>query len=281
MPDQAQSRPPEIHPSAIVHPGAKLAAGVRIGPYAIIGENVELGEGTCVASHAVIEGWTKMGKCNEVGVGAVIGAAPQDHKYAGARSFVTIGDRNVLREYVTVHRSATAEAHTTIGNDNFLMAFVHVAHDCRVGNGINITNGVGLSGHIEVEDFCVLGGMSAYHQFVRVGAYAMVGGNCGIRMDVVPYAIAMGEPLRIYGVNRIGLRRAGFKVEQLRLIKDAFRILFWSGLTFSGAAARLKAEMGNREEIMRIVRFVEKSKRGLTKGVQIGSGSDGEPEEAA
>jgi len=252
---------------------------VKIGPYAIIGENVELGEGTRVGPHAVIEGWTKIGKGNEIGVGAVIGAAPQDHKYTGARSFVAIGDRNIIREYVTIHRSATAEGVTSVGNDNYIMAFVHVAHDCKVGSNVNITNLVGLSGHIEVEDNAVLGGMSAYHQFVRVGAYAMVGGNCGIRMDIVPYAVATGEPLRIYGVNRVGLRRAGFKVEQQRLIKDAFRILFWAGLPVSGAVARLKAEMGDREEIVRLVRFIEKSKRGITPGLRLEGVADGEAEE--
>ena len=250
-----------------------------IGPYAVIGENVELGEGTRIQTHAVIEGWTRIGKGNEIGVGAVIGAAPQDHKYAGARSYVTIGDRNIIREYVTIHRSATAEAATTVGNDNFLMAFVHLAHDCKVGNNVNITNSVGLSGHIEVDDNAVLGGMSAYHQFVHVGAYAMVGGNCGIRMDVVPYALATGEPLRIYGVNRVGLRRAGFKLEQQRLIKDAFRILFWAGLTFSDAVARLKSEMGTREEIIRIIKFVERSKRGLTPGLRLEAGVEGDGEE--
>jgi UDP-N-acetylglucosamine acyltransferase len=279
LPDALPRPEPDIHPAAIIHPGAKLGPGVKIGPYVVIGGNVELGEGTRVAPHAVIEGWTRIGKGNEIGVGAVIGAPPQDHKYTGARSFVTIGDRNIIREYVTIHRSATAEAATTVGNDNYLMAFVHLAHDCRVGNSVNITNSVGLSGHIEVEDFAVLGGMSAYHQFVRIGAYAMVGGNCGIRMDVVPYAIATGEPLRIYGVNRVGLRRAGFKPEQQRLIKDAYRILFWSGLPFTAAIERLKAEMGSREEVVRIIRFVEKSKRGLTPGLRLDASGGGEGEE--
>jgi len=269
QPDSMQLPPPEVHPSAIVHPGAKLAAGVKVGPFAVLGENVEIGEGTNIKAHAVLEGWTRIGKGNEIGVGAVIGSPPQDHKYDGGRSFVIIGDRNHIREYVTIHRPATTEASTNIGNDSYIMGLVHVAHDCKIGNHVTITQSVGLSGHIEVHDNANIGGMSAFHQFVRVGAYAMVGGHCTVRMDVVPFALATGEPFRIYGVNKIGLRRSGFKAEQIKVIKDAFRTLFWSGLTISAAVARLKSEMGGREEVERLLSFIEKSKRGLTPGIQV------------
>ena len=254
-----------------------------MGPFAIIGENVEVGEGTKIQAHAVLEGWTRIGRANEIGVGAVIGSPPQDHKYDGGRSFVVIGDRNHIREYVTIHRPATTDASTTVGSDTFLMGFVHVAHDCKIGSHVTVTQSVGLSGHIEVDDHANIGGMSAFHQFVRVGSYAMVGGHCTVRMDVVPYALATGEPFRIYGVNKVGLRRSGFKMEQIKGIKDAFRILFWSGLTITAAAARLKAEMGGREDVARILKFIEKSKRGLTPGIQVLPGREhgtGEAEEA-
>ena len=269
LPDSAQLPPPEVHSSAIVHPGAKLAPGVKVGPFAVIGENIEVGEGTKIGAHVVLEGWTRIGRMNDIGVGAVIGSPPQDHKYDGGRTYVIIGDRNHIREYVTIHRPATLEASTNIGNDSFLMGSVHVAHDCKIGNHVTITQAVGLSGHIEVDDFANIGGMSAFHQFVRVGSYAMVGGHCTVRMDVVPYALATGEPFRIYGVNKIGLRRSGFKAEQIKAIKDAFRTLFWSGLTITAAVARLKTEMGGREDVARILKFVEKSKRGLTPGIRV------------
>ncbi|MEK7766180.1 MAG: acyl-ACP--UDP-N-acetylglucosamine O-acyltransferase, partial [bacterium] len=186
-----------------MHPGARLGRGARIGPFCVVGEFVEIGDGTNVAAHAVLEGWTRIGKGCEIGVGAVVGAAPQDRKYAGARSWVHIGDRNIVREYATIHRAADPEGVTAIGNDNYIMAFVHVAHNCRIGNGVTVTNAVGLSGHVVLEDHAVIGGMTGFHQFTRVGAYAIVGGATRVRMDVVPYAMAMGEPLRVYGLNSV------------------------------------------------------------------------------
>ncbi len=250
-----------------------------MGPFCVIGENAEVGEGTRLLAHAAIDGWTRIGRDNEIGYGAVIGAPPQDHKYAGGRSFVVIGDRNIIREYVTIHRSATTEGSTTVGNDNFMMAYVHLAHDVQVGSHVTLTNMVGLSGHIEVGDHAVLGGMTPYHQHVHVGAYAMVGGGCRVRMDVVPFALAMGEPLRIYGVNRIGLRRQGFSRERLQALKDAYRILFWSGLPFSEAVARLRADTAKNEDVGLIVKFIERSRRGLTPGLKLGEGAEEPGEE--
>jgi UDP-N-acetylglucosamine acyltransferase len=203
----------------------------------------------------------------------VIGAPPQDKKYAGAKSWVRIGDRNVFREYVTVHRSTATDGETTIGNDNFIMAMAHIAHDCRIGSDVTITNYCGVSGHVVIEDHVYLGGLSAFHQNIRVGAYAIVGGNCGVRMDVVPFAMATGEPLRIYGLNRLGLRRNGFTMEQQKAIKSAFRILFWSGLNTGDALARLRSEMGGNEHVQRLVKFVETSKRGITRGVEVEAGA--------
>lgn len=255
---------------------ARLGRDVAIGPYCVIGDDVEIGDGTTVESHAVIEGWTRLGKGNRIGVGAVIGAPPQDKGYTGARSYVTIGDGNVIREYVTIHRGSHAEVATVVGNDNFIMAFAHIAHDCVIGNGTTIVNLVGLSGHIIVEDFAGLGGMTAYHQHVRVGAYAFVGGGLRVRMDVVPFAMAIGEPLRIYGLNREGLKRRGFSSARQREIKSAFRILFWSGLNVGDAVARLKAEMSGNEDVARIIRFVEGGTRGLTPGLRVGAGKDEE-----
>lgn len=260
---------PAVHPQAAVHPGAKLAKGVRVSPFAVIGENVTVGSGTEIGPHAVIEGWTVIGKDCRIGIGAVIGAPPQDARYAGARSLVVIGDRNTIREYVTIHRAAEVDHVTRLGNDNFLMAYAHVAHDCVIGDGVTIVNSVGLSGHVEVEDFAVIGGITPVHQFVRIGAYAMVGGACRVRMDVVPFAMATGEPMRIYGLNRVGLRRRGFSRDRMKALKDAFRVLFWSGLNTSDAVARLKAEMGANPDVARLVKFVELSRRGVTPGMRL------------
>jgi UDP-N-acetylglucosamine acyltransferase len=264
-----------IHPTAIVHPKAVLGRGVELGPYCVVGEHVSLGDGTTVAPHAVLEGWTEIGKGCRIGVGAVIGAPPQDKKYGGARSWVRIGDRNVIREYVTIHRAADPDGETRIGDDNFLMAFVHVAHNCRIGNHTVITNLVGLAGHITIEDYAGLGGMTAFHQHVRVGAHAFVGGNCGVRMDVVPFALASGEPLRVLGLNREGLKRHGFTPEQQRVLKAAFRVLFWSGLPVSEATARLKVQFAGDANVSRLIRFVEGSKRGITPGISVGAGRRG------
>lgn len=236
---------------------------------------MELGDGTTVASHAVVEGWTSLGRECQVGIGAVIGAAPQDRRYTGARSYVRIGDRNHIREYATIHRATDAEGATVLGHDNFVMAYAHIAHNCEIGNHVTITNLVGLSGYIIVEDHAWLAGMTAFHQHIRIGAYAFVGGGLRAVMDVVPFAMAAGEPLRIYGLNREGLKRNGFTNDQQRVLKAAYRLLFWSGLTMTAAVARLKAEMGNHEHVARLVRFAESSKRGLTPGIQVGTGEHG------
>lgn len=254
----------------MVHPGAKLGKGVRLGPFAVVGGQVEIGEETSVAAHAVLEGWTRIGRNCEIGVGAVLGAPPQDKKYSGARSWVVIGDRNVIREYVTVHRAAEPEGATRIGDENYIMGFVHIGHNCVIGNRVTIANAVGLSGHVQIEDGAGVGGMAGFHQFTRVGAHAFVGGATRVRMDVVPYALAMGEPLRVYGLNREGLKRAGFTREQQTIMKGAFRTLFWSGLNVADAVARLKAEGAGKEEVARLVRFIEAGRRGLTAGIQSG-----------
>jgi UDP-N-acetylglucosamine acyltransferase len=248
---------------------------VRIGPFCVVGENVELGDGTTVASHAVLDGWTTIGRECQLGVGVVIGAAPQDRKYTGARSYVRIGDRNVVREYTSIHRATDPEGATVLGHDNFVMANAHIAHNCEIGNHVTITNLVGLSGYIIVDDYAWLAGMTAYHQHIRIGAYAFVGGGLRVVMDVVPFAMAAGDPLRIYGLNREGLKRNGFSNDQQRVLKAAYRLMFWSGLTMTAAVARLKADMGNHEHVARLVRFAEASKRGLTPGIQVGNGDHG------
>lgn len=239
-----------------------------------MGEHAEIGEGCILEPHAVVDGWTTVGKSCYVGVGVVLGAPPQDKKYAGARSFVRIGNASTFREYVTVHRSASAEGETVIGDDCYIMALAHIAHDCRIGNHVTVTNYCGVSGHVVVEEYAYLGGLSAFHQNVRIGAYAIVGGNCGARMDVVPFAMATGEPLRIYGLNRLGLRRCGFTMEQQKVIKAAFRILFWSGLNTSDAVARLRSDFAGNEHVQRLVKFVEGTKRGLTRGLEVEAGGE-------
>jgi len=241
----------------------------------VVGENVEVGDGTTVGPHAVLEGWTTIGRECRIGIGAVIGGEPQDRKFAGGRSYVRIGDRNDIRDYATIHRATDPEGATVLGHDNFVMAFAHIAHNCEIGNHVTITNLCGLSGHIQVEDHAWLAGMSAFHQHIRIGAYAFVGGGLRATMDVVPFAMAAGEPLRIYGLNREGLRRNGFTLDQQRVLKSAYRLLFWSGLTMTEAVARLKAELGHHEHVARLVRFAEGGKRGLTPGIQVGTGDHG------
>lgn len=264
-----------------MHPGARLGRGVRLGAFCVVGEHVELGDGTEVAPHAVLDGWTSIGRENRIGVGAVIGAPPQDRKYDGSRSCVRIGDRNDIREYVTIHRASNPDGVTAIGSDNFIMGFVHVGHNCVIGNHATLTNSCGLSGHVELEDHAWLGGMCGFHQHVRVGAHAFVAGDCAVRMDVVPFALAGGEPLRIYGLNREGLKRNGFTADGQRLLKAAFRILFWSGLNTTEAVARLKADLAGHDRVAHLIRFVEASRRGITPGLNVGHADRGGAEHDA
>lgn len=255
-----------IHATAIVHPAAKIAPGVEIGPYAVIGEHVSLGEGTTVGPHAVIEGWTEIGRDNRIFQFASVGAAPQDLKFHGEKSYLRIGDRNMVREFVTLHRGTeSGGGETVIGNDNLFMAYSHVAHDCIVGNRVILANGATLAGHVQVDDFAILGGLSAVHQFTRVGAHVMVSGGSMVAQDIPPYTIAQGDRAKTVGLNLVGLKRRGFSEESLRAIKKAYKIIFRSGLRQEEALQKIAEELSSGPELDLFVDFIKNSQRGVAR----------------
>lgn len=255
-----------VHPTAIVHPEAKLDPSVEIGPYAIIGAKVKIGAGTTVGPHAVIENDTTIGERNRIFSHAVVGALPQDLKYAGEASRLVIGDENQVREFATLHIGTSGGGGLTrIGNKNLFMSYSHVAHDCSVGNGNVLANSVALAGHVDIADFVILGGLSAVHQFTRIGKHAFIAGGSMVAMDVPPYCTAQGDRAELAGLNTVGLSRHGFTDDQIGRIKDAYRILFRSKLGLNEAMSRLKAEHGGHSEIDHFLDFVASSKRGLTR----------------
>ena len=256
----------QIHPTAVVHPGAEIGEGVRIGPYAVIGEHVKIHAGTEVGSHAVIEGWTEIGEHCRIFPYAYIGAVPQDLKYAGEPTRVRIGRHNTFREFVTVHRAtAYGRGETVIGDHNFFMAYVHIAHDCVIGNHVIMANAATLAGHILIEDHAIIGGLSALHQYTRVGAYAMIGGASAVAQDVPPYISAVGNRARPYGLNLVGLKRHGFSEQTLAALKAAYRLIFRSKLTLREAIRRVREEVPQIPEVRHFVEFIEGSTRGICR----------------
>ncbi len=228
----------KIHPTAIVEPGAQLGEDVEVGPYACISGEAEIGAHTIVQSHAVIEGTVRLGTENQIGHGAVIGSFPQDLSFkAGTRSWVEIGNGNVIREHVTIHRGTAESSATCIGNDNFLMAGAHLGHNCTIGNNVIIANNCLLGGYVTVEDNAFLGGGCVFHQFMRVGRLAITQGISGFSKDIPPFVVAAGVN-RVVGLNVVGLRRAGFSAEERAEIRAAFALLYETGLNVSQALAR-------------------------------------------
>jgi len=255
-----------IHPTAIVHPGAKIAQGVQIGAYSVVGEHVSVGKDTRIASHVLIEGWTTIGERNQVFSFSCIGTPPQDIGYRNEETYLIIGNDNVIRESATIHRATTKEDRVTqIGNSNFLMAYSHVAHDCKLGNHIIMANSVGLGGHITVGDYAILGGIVAVHQFVRIGAYAIIGGQSAVPQDIPPYVSASGNRAKLYGLNLVGLKRRGFSDETISNLKKAYKIIFRSGLILEDALSKVKAELSGSPEAMSFMEFMKNSKRGITR----------------
>lgn len=229
-----------IHPTAVIHPNAKLHRTVGVGPYAVIGENVVISAGTRIGSHVVIDGWTEIGERNQIFPGAAIGLEPQDLKYDGSLSFVKIGNDNRIREYVTINRATGADEMTVIGNGNLLMAYVHVAHNCTIEDRVTIANSVALAGHVKIESMARIGGVLGIHQFVHIGRMAMVGGMSRIDRDVPPYMLVEGNPSRVRSLNLVGLKRAGMTSEDVGYLKKAFRILYRSDLTLHQALEQLE-----------------------------------------
>jgi UDP-N-acetylglucosamine acyltransferase len=253
-----------IHPSAIVDPAAELAEDVDIGPFCIIYGNVKIGRGTKLHSSVVVGQWTEIGEKNEIYPGAVIGVAPQDLRYSGERAYTRVGHRNVIREYVTVHRASDAEGTTWIGDDNLIMAYTHVAHNCILGNQIIIANSCGLAGHVEIEDMAVLGGMCGLHQFVRVGKLAMLGGMAQIRQDVPPFSMVDGQPARIFGMNIRGMQRRGINKDSRQALKGCYRLILQSGLNLTQALDSIRSTIDQTDEVAHLIRFLENpSKMGV------------------
>ncbi|MBM3296138.1 MAG: acyl-ACP--UDP-N-acetylglucosamine O-acyltransferase [Candidatus Aminicenantes bacterium] len=256
-----------IHPSADVHPGARLGAGVWIGPFCRVGENVSLGPRTRLEAHVFLTGLTEVGPDCRFSPYSVIGTEPQDVSYRGEETRVVIGGNNVFREFLTVHRGTPKGGGVTrIGDRNYFMAYCHVAHDCRVGDETIFTNAATLAGHVTVEDFVVISAFSSVHQFCRLGRYAFVGGYSVVTQDVVPFSRVVGaRPLRLFGMNIVGLRRRGFTRERLQVIKDMFRLLFSSDLNTSQALERIEAEIPVCSEREELTAFVRASKRGIAQ----------------
>ncbi len=253
-----------IHHTAIVAQGAKLADDVTVGPYTVIGPDVTIGPGTTVGAHCVIEGITRIGAGNRIFQFASIGAPPQDLKYAGEPTSLEMGDSNVVREFVTIHRGTEGGGGVTrIGDHCLFMAYTHVAHDCIVGDRVVMANGATLGGHVEVGDHVVMGGLSAVHQFCKIGTYAFLGGMSGVSKDVPPYTKFWGPRGKVYGINKVGLRRAGFSREALNGISDAFRMVFQRDGSMAEALDAVEKELGDIPEVGCFIDFIRRSKRGI------------------
>ncbi len=259
-------RTAEVHPTAIVDGRAVLGAGVVVGPYAIIGPGVRVGAGSRIGPHVLIERDTSLGEGCRIGQGAVLGTDPQDLKYEGERSELMVGDRTVVREYATLNRGTAASGRTVVGGDCLLMAYAHVAHDCRLGNHVVLSNAVNMAGHVTIDDWVVVGGLVGIHQHVRIGTHAFVGGGARVSQDIPPYCRAAGGRPRLYGINTVGLERRGFTAETRRHLRQAYRILFQSGLNVSQAMARVETDIEPIPEVRHLLDFIRDSERGISLG---------------
>lgn len=276
-------RTAEIHPTAVVHPEAKLGLDVTIGPHAVVDAGVQVGNGCLIGPGAVLQGGvalgddcrlgpsvmitgnTSIGRGNRFFHGASIGNEPQDLKFRGELSYLEIGDDNVFREYCTVHMASGEGGKTRIGNRNLLMAYVHIAHNCVIGDQVVIANAVNIAGHVEVENFATIGGMTPVHQFVRIGAYSMVGGGSRLPQDVPPFIRVAGNPVEVCGINSIGLKRRNFSDDELLNIKLAYRLLYRSGLNVRQALERITSECRLTRNIEDLMAFIRRSERGIVR----------------
>lgn len=254
-----------IQSTAQIAPGAQIACDVEIGHYAVIGPEVKIGSGTRVGEHCLITGNTTIGKKCQIFTGAVIGSIPQDKKYEGERTEVIIGDNNVIREYVTINLGTSASGKTILGSSNLIMAYAHIAHDCVIGNHVMVANVGTLAGHIIIEDWAILGGLAAVHQFVRIGRLSIVGGCSKVIQDIPPYSMCDGHPARVRSLNKIGLERLGINREAKSNLKHAFTILFNSGLTIPHALKKVEQELSPTPEVTHLVNFIKNSQRGLCR----------------
>lgn len=264
-----------IHPTAIISKKAKLADDLEVGPYSIIGDNLEIGPGCKIGAHCLLTGNTRVGSGCEVFTGAVVGSRPQDLKFQGEKSFLEIGDNNIIREYCTLNPGTGDGGRTVVGRGNLLMAYSHIAHDCRVGDECVLANNSTLAGHVTIEDKAVIGGLVAIHQFVRVGKLSIIGGCSKVVQDIPPFSTCDGHPAELYGLNLVGLRRSGFTNEAIKKLGHAYKALFNSGLTPKHAVAALEKESGLGKEVSYLIEFVKHSERGLSRPCRQPSPSKG------
>lgn len=255
-----------IHATAIVHPAAKLSADVSIGPYSVIGEHVEIGAGSWIGPHVVLEGHTRIGRDNRIFQFSSIGGEPQDKKYAGEPTWLEIGDRNTIREYCTIHVGTAQDAGVTrIADDNWIMGYVHIAHDCQIGSNTIFASNAQIAGHVHVGDWAILSGMVGVHQFVKIGAHAMVGGGAILLQDVPPYVMIAGNPAKPFGVNAEGLKRRGFSEQSIAALRRAYKTLYRSSLGLAEAIEILQAEQSTHAELGILVDFLRAAKRGIAR----------------
>lgn len=255
-----------IHSTAIVSSKAEIDANVEIGAYTVIGDNVTIGSGTVVGPHVVIDPFVSIGRNCRIFQYAALGAIPQDLKFGGETSYVKIGSGCIIREFVTIHRGTKLGAGVTeVGEECLLMNYVHIAHDCKIGRRVVMANNATLAGHITIGSHTTIGGLSAIHQFVKVGDYAFIGGMTGIPKDIPPYVIASGERARLHGLNLVGLKRFGFSQKTIGELKKAYRIIFRVGLTLTQAVERVRAEVDQLPEVVKFIDFIKASERGITR----------------
>ena len=252
-----------IHPTALIAPDAKIGDNVEIGAFAVVGEGCEIGDGCVIGTRATLERNVKLAPRVKLGVGAVLGSDPQDLKFKGESTWVEVGEGTVVREYATINRGTSHSHKTSVGRNCFIMSYVHLAHDCQVGNNVIISNATQLAGHVIVEDFATISGVSAAHQFVRIGAHSFVGGCSRVAKDVPPYLKAVGNPVKLYGLNSVGLQRRGFAEETVRELKRAYRLLFRSELNVSQALERARHELQPLPEVTHFLDFIDASQRGV------------------
>lgn len=263
-----------IHPAAVVHKKAKLGDNVEVGPCAVIDEFVSVGAGTKIGAHCVITGHTTIGKENHIFSSAVVGSQPQDLKFKGEKSFLEIGDHNIIREFCTMNPGTGEGGRTVIGSHNLIMAYCHIAHDCVVGSHNILVNNATLGGHIVVEDHCLISAMAAVHQFVRVGKMAIIGGLSKVVQDIPPFCTADGHPARVFGLNLIGLRRNKVPRETIRELDKAYKILFNSGMTMKKAISQLTEKDLACPEVAYLVDFIKNSSRGVIRSCRSNGSSE-------
>jgi len=259
MPEQS------IHPTAIIDPNAELDSSVKVGPYAIIEDDVVIKAGTIIGPRALIASGTRLDENVTIHHCATVGTLPQDLKFGGQRTILKVGEGTVIREYVTVNRGTDWSGETVVGKNCFLMAYSHVPHDAHLGDNVVLANSVQMAGHVTIGDYVTIGGGTVIHQFVRIGSHAMIGGGLRVPMDVIPFSLMGGYPLKVMGLNLVGLKRRGFSPEQLKPLREVYRVLFRSGLNTSQALKKAKSEIEQTPEVKYLLDFITSSERGIIK----------------